>query len=564
MENYLQQITILYNKKTELKKTKLEKNPIPNQIHFELREYQKECVNKVIENWNRKLPAIISSQTGSGKTYMAVKAATIWKANKVIVIGPKSSLTKWRQVLLDVLPYNKIEVYTYEKWRMCGILYDNIQYTEKKHEGENVKIINYYPTIHWNKLITNERVVFILDEFHKLQKLSQRTMSISANVNAIVLGNNNSRVLSLSYTPCDNITNIPNNMYLFGIIQTKKLLEYDRVNNIYNTDGLENVIKYAEKISGQTLRIERLKCSQLSCSSGKSVQRDSNRLAGEIFLDYIRPHMVYSCVPDFLKDPLLIPYYTNYFCRVTKKTEREISAILDFQIRKENIQNDFEYKNEKSNMTILTHIQSSIEKLKTDIYIQIARDILINIPNSKVPIMILYLNSLDRIMDELKEFNPVKICGEMNVQQRNNSINKFQEHNLDCRVLVATLQTGGESIDLHDTSINGKFPRYILIPPTYSTKPMVQATGRVFRDGVTSKPTIKIIYTTSMNALDNIENDYNIEYKFYDTVRNKTNTIKKYHAEGQESVLPCNYASIVSEKIYKTLLDTQPENFGFK
>lgn len=163
--------------------------------------------------------------------------------------------------------------------------------------------------------------------------------------------------------------------------------------------------------------------------------------------------------------------------------------------------------------------------------------------------MVMYLETMDTLCESLDQYTPVRIEGCMSTDMRDTSINMFQAYTIESQVLIATITTGGESIDLHDTSPNGDFPRLIIIPPTFFTKHMVQASGRVFRDSVTSPPTIYIVYTIGEDQQESSEQ------RFIESVRRKTTTIKQYHAENQDAVLPCNYTNVVSEKVYKTIVD---------
>ena len=204
-------------------------------------------------------------------------------------------------------------------------------------------------------------------------------------------------------------------------------------------------------------------------------------------------------------------------------------------------------QNQNLNRALLTSIQMGIEEIKVPIYIALALEYLKIVKNGKIAIMVNYLTSLDKLCKSLVNYNPVRIEGKMKPVDRQASMDAFQAPNLDCRVIVATLQTGGEGIDLDDKS--GKYPRCILIPPCYKSKIMVQASGRVYRDGTKSAPKIMIIYTAGRFG------EKDLEKRFYESVRRKTETIKKFHAAGQQDKLPCDYRVYTTSKVYKTSID---------
>src|SRR5690606_12698937 len=102
---------------------------------------------------------------------------------------------------------------------------------------------------------------------------------------------------------------------------------------------------------------------------------------------------------------------------------------------------------------------------------------------------------------------------------------------------------------------SGKYPRLVLIPPCPRVIDVTQSPGRVFRDGVSSRPTICIVYTCSKDV--NVENATSLECKFYHKIWEKSLNIKRYHAVGQNDPLPCDYDIYLTENVYYTYLDDE-------
>jgi superfamily II DNA or RNA helicase len=546
----------VFNNEKDLIKKREKKDFTPTPLI--LRHYQVGCVESVLALWEQGIPAVISSDPGSGKTYMATKLAEIWRADFIVVLAPKTSLTKWIMVLGYILPPEKFHVSTYDAWAKCGT---RMQIKSKQpftYRVENtindIRVIDFYPTQKWTEMIATQRVIMVLDEFHKLQKPSQRTMAAAAN-SIPLIKEKNSRLLALSWTPCDKLEDIPMHLYLFGMIGTNKLVYYDRTIELYNIDGLSNVASLAESF-GVDLSEKRHDIEAIQFMSGRSVIRKANEIAGEIFLSHIRPSMVFTCKPDFVLNQELKPEYVNYFCRVNKQTEEEIFSIVSESFGGNGDHEEITaIEGNRASMAILTWIQKNLEKIKIPLYVKVAKEWLEKDSTNKVAIMVLYLDTIGYAYTKLEKYGVKIIQGSMNSRERDVSISAFQKEDSNCRVIIATLPTGGESIDLHDISVGGRFKRMILIPPTFYCKSMVQAAGRIFRDGVTSSGIIRILYTTSESVKFDVENDeLNLEKRFYDGVRKKTNTIKRYHADNQDSILPCSYKMEVSEKIYKGLV----------
>ncbi len=521
-----------------------------------LRGYQVPCAQETLNNWYKGFPSIITADQGAGKTIISTICANLYKADKVFVLGPKSSLTKWERYLHAFFDKEDVYCSTYEGWRGCGTIEcpskkQPYTYKRKVKRSNKEEGYDFYPTKEWVDLVKEKRVVFILDEFHKVKNVSQRTMASAANTRTICLGNNESRVLCLSATPCDRRTSVPIHMYLLGLIKSDKLVSYDRRLGIYDVFNLMKLVDIAEKF-GEKVPIKKInEIRKVKYMKGRGVYIKAADIAADLFLDYIRIHIVFTCEPDFKKDKELIPVYYNYLCLVSDKTGSVIKSIItgggDDEKVIAHIHHSDEYKANEVSMAILNVIQQNIERIKTPIYIELAKEFLIKNKKGKVVIMVNYLETLDTVSNALNEYNPVKIEGKMSRLARDESIDAFQAHNLDSRLLIATLRTGGESIDLHDTSEHGEYPRLLLIPPCFYTIDMAQAAGRVFRDSVTSKSNIYIVYAAT-------KKDGNLEMRFYNGIRTKTNTIKDYHAVGQKSTLPCDYLEYITTKLYKTTI----------
>jgi superfamily II DNA or RNA helicase len=82
------------------------------------------------------------------------------------------------------------------------------------------------------------------------------------------------------------------------------------------------------------------------------------------------------------------------------------------------------------------------------------------------------------------------IVGGQSDKERQKDITDF---NADTkRVLVINIKAGGTGISLHD--LNGKFPRASIISPNYSAYELVQALGRVWRQGGLTKSYQRIVF----------------------------------------------------------------------
>jgi hypothetical protein len=85
--------------------------------------------------------------------------------------------------------------------------------------------------------------------------------------------------------------------------------------------------------------------------------------------------------------------------------------------------------------------------------------------------------------------NAAVIQGGQNPTERQDAIDRFQ--NEDVHLLIATLESGGASISLHD--LIGNRPRMSLISPGWRAVSLIQALGRVHRAGAKTKAWNRIV-----------------------------------------------------------------------
>jgi len=567
-------------------------------------EYQIKTIYDIIDIWDDRRVGICTALTGAGKTYISALAAKLWKADKVFVIGPLISGTKWRDVLRGTgIEENKIHFFTYHSVINAGsseneLYHKNpwiykVAYQKRADNGKIVSGYNFYPSKKWKDLVNNNRIVLIFDEYHKLQKQSQRTYAGCCLSRYILKNKNDSRVLCLSYTPNDNADDIPMNMYLFNLIATNKIIKYDREEKVYDVSELRSLLSLClsftkdGKLSTEERRMLNSTYPSMidalenyHCKTVSKTTVLANKIASELYLTYIKRYITVTCIADWMKDPKLIPNYNNIFYRVTPHTFNKISSLIEGGGNKKLLSKFRHVKNNKDAilMAKLNDMQHKMEIIKTNIYISIARKILSSDPNRKVVIIVLFLDVLRKIEEALSEYNPLIMHGDIKESGRIKRLELFNRHDNKHRLFIATQETGGESIDLHDTSPGGKYPRSFLIPPNFKTKNVVQVSGRGFRQGVTSKCDIIIVYTLHSsfdeNKIDDIsklsmipisfseaENDLKgletmiPEVRFYNTIANKTGTIKKTQACGQNGKLPFEYEPIIVNEIYETVED---------
>jgi superfamily II DNA or RNA helicase len=109
-----------------------------------------------------------------------------------------------------------------------------------------------------------------------------------------------------------------------------------------------------------------------------------------------------------------------------------------------------------------------------------------------VVVFVNFIDSLNKICEKLIKmkisFSTIK--GGQTTSQREENIEMFQ-YNKN-KIILCMIQSGGESINLHDTK--GTNPRVSIISPSYSSIELLQSLGRIYRSDVKSVCLQKIIF----------------------------------------------------------------------
>ena len=209
-----------------------------------------------------------------------------------------------------------------------------------------------------------------------------------------------------------------------------------------------------------------------------------------------------------LPDNIILPekYYMKNAAEIQKQYEY-INEIVEN--KKKNIQNT------TLMLPRMIFARQKIEALKVETIIELINDHLDN--GFSVAVFVNFLETIGLIENEI----PIKckIIGDQTLEERNNAIELFQTNKE--KIIIATLQSGGVGISLHD--LDGNYPRVSIISPSWSAQDLMQALGRVYRVGGKSKVIQKIVY-----CADTIEEDIaNIIQKKFDNYSSLNDGIEK-------------------------------------
>ena len=186
------------------------------------------------------------------------------------------------------------------------------------------------------------------------------------------------------------------------------------------------------------------------------------------------------------------------------------------------------YGDEKNNLlTIMLRARQKVELLKADTIIELATDFYEQ--NKSVVIFVNFIETLEYINKQLQHNLRTKqisiLKGGQSVKTRQEQLDLFQSD--QHRVIIATIGTGKEGINLHD--LHGRYPRVSLISPSWSAQDLIQALGRIYRAETKTKCLQYLIYCAGT-----------IEDRICEIIQNKIKTINTINDGDLSSGLAIN------------------------
>jgi hypothetical protein len=133
------------------------------------------------------------------------------------------------------------------------------------------------------------------------------------------------------------------------------------------------------------------------------------------------------------------------------------------------------------------------EMLKVPLFAEMIEDLYDE--GKSVVVFLNFTESIVALKERLLKIKKFKnkigeVYGEISFKQRWKDIDEFNADKK--RVLICNLRAGGASLSFHD--LNGKYPRASLISPSFSAVDMMQALGRIHRQGGLTKCYQRILF----------------------------------------------------------------------
>jgi len=387
-----------------------------------LLDYQIPHLKSLIQIYNNHHRILDTSDTGTGKTYVAIALCLVLNL-KPFIICPKSVLSNWKEVIeyfstpdVDTNAdtnsdnntdnnhniFTSYELTTYERIYSHKILTKSVPDTESDTAESNLE---------WDPNVDYSKYLFIFDEVHKCKNSTTGNAALLLTLSNI----DSSNILMLSATAVDKLKNFYIYGYVFGL--------YDSEN------GFNRFLTQYQNLN---------KISKLLYP----------KYAARMCRDQIQNIFLHN---QIIMKPIMMENY------------EEIS----------NMYEELRLTYNKKNLGFFQKLRQHIELLKVNTIINLTNQYINS--GKSVCIFVNFTNTLKEIA-RLLDTKSI-IYGQQSETERSKNINMFNSD--QSRIIICNIASGGCGISLHDT--NGNYPRISLISPSWSAQDIIQVLGRIHR-----------------------------------------------------------------------------------
>lgn len=444
-----------------------------------LRKWQPTLVSQLSASIRKYGAAIDGSDTGSGKTYVAVGVARELGL-RVGVVCPKAVITSWKRVIENHFGMPVEFVINYEGLRTGK--YKKIATWEKTSKKSTIEKFVW-------KIKDPQNVLIIFDESHKLKdgKTQNSEMVVSAH-------NAGFKILCCSATSAINPIELKTVGKILGLHKgTSKafnefLLEHDCEQG-----------RFGWQFNGSKNALKKLNFDLFKERGARIKKTD---------------------IPDFPDCDIIAESYD-----MDEKSKAEINQIFfemgaELRALAQTLKSDRE--KQTNALTAQLRARQQCELLKVPLFVDMAEEAIAD--GMSVVIIVNFTDTIKALSDKL---NTKCMIWGGDTENRQKHIDDFQADR--SRIILVNIKAGGAGLSLHD--LNGQYPRIALISPGPSAVELKQALGRVWRAEAKTKAMQKIIFVagtqeeqicekmkTKLNNMDLInDGDLSTESIFKDT-----------------------------------------------
>lgn len=435
------------NEKIEAEKTELESVTLPKlnkSIVNQLFEYQPDHARRILYALQTHGAALDGSDTGTGKSFVALAVAKQLKRSPFIICS-KKAMHSW-QKYCEMMGVYPLMIVNWEMLRTGRLP----QYLSKEGKGK-------FQSFVWN--VNSQDTLVIFDEVHraKTRGTLNSKMLLAAKRQSLM-------TLCLSATAAESPMNLSSLGYVLGLFHkpsdhVKWAMNYGVTPGRWGGFVFDGLAVHSKKLHTAifgTGRGARMRIADLGN------RFPHNQIIPEAYtMDSAREiQKVYEAMQQQLQELKL----------AMQRDEQKRQA----DDKPENI------------LTIQLRARQKVELLKVPTFVELAEDFLDE--GKSVAIFVNFHATLEAIAEALK--TDCVVHGKQPAKASFDAMERFQSD--ESRVIVLNIKAGGESISLHD--LNGNHPRVSIISPTYSAIELVQALGRIHRAGAKTPALQRIVF----------------------------------------------------------------------
>lgn len=426
-----------------------------NKYKNKLFPYQIGSLQNILKILKTNNSCLDASETGTGKTYVAVSVCKELNLRPIIVC-PRAVIANWKKVckIFDVNPFFIVNYETLKFGKFYGANgkrkkcpYINFDKTKEDSNGE---LDGEFYT--WNLTDKDkDKIIFIFDEVHKCTNFGTFNGQLLISVKKT-----EKPLLILSATLADSITKIRMFAYILNFID-KSTADKQKINLKKYINIIE---RWLEKEDKPIIKVHNM----LFPDRGTRIRID--------------------VIPDFPETQISAIAYS-----MDEKHENQIQREYEKIAELLDVLKEKKAKDKGNILVALLRARQKIELLKIPTFIELAKDF--KDDQKSIVIFVNFTQTLKTLAD-LLDTNCL-IYGDQTTEQREQNINDFQENKE--KIIICNISAGGVGISLHD--IYGKHQRISLISPTWNAVDLQQCLGRIHRANGKTKSLQRILYTAN-------------------------------------------------------------------
>ena len=228
----------------------------------------------------------------------------------------------------------------------------------------------------------------------------------------------------------------------------------------------------------------------MNVSGATNIEELSNKLRSTVMIRREKKDVLAE-LPD--KTRIVVPQMCDL--KEYRKVEENLISYLIESRNKTKLQ--AERSGQVEQLTMIEYCKQEAVKAKLPLFIEWAKDFIEE--NGKLVIFAHHKEFIERLMKELKEFNPVKIVGGMENEDKQKSIDTFMT-NKNCKLIICSLKAAGVGITLTITSY------VVFLELGWTPGDHDQAEDRLHRIG--QKDNVSCYYFVAENTIE--ETIYNL------------------------------------------------------